>query len=160
MVALATACDEPVDYLAFGPVFGTQSKESEYSPRGMEMLREIVSQVAPRPVVAIGGITSGNLAQVIGAYIEDGEKTVRELELAHGEENAERLYRAAHSLKSQSATVGAVALSELSRELEERGREGRLEGTRERVDRIRAEYDRVLPALRALAEGGRTDRPT
>lgn len=59
------ALTEPIDYLAFGPIFGTQSKESEYAPRGLDRLAEIVSCAAPLPVVAIGGITLRNLDDVI-----------------------------------------------------------------------------------------------
>ncbi len=55
----------PVDYVAFGPVFGTTSKESEYELRGLEALRRVVDTVAPRPLIAIGGIHAGNLAEVI-----------------------------------------------------------------------------------------------
>ncbi len=59
------AIEEGADYIALGPVFGTQSKESEYDQRGLSTLREIVVAVAPRPVVAIGGITRDNLASVL-----------------------------------------------------------------------------------------------
>jgi len=48
--------DEPVDYVAFGPLFGTGSKQSPYSARGLSALREVVDCVRPRPVFAIGGI--------------------------------------------------------------------------------------------------------
>jgi len=47
---------EDVDYVAFGPVFGTTSKESEFDERGLEALRLAVEISAPRPLVAIGGI--------------------------------------------------------------------------------------------------------
>ena len=36
-------CEEPVDYLAFGPVFGTASKASEWSARGTDRLRDIAA---------------------------------------------------------------------------------------------------------------------
>lgn len=52
---------EPVDYVAFGPVFGTTSKESDYDARGLERLRRAVALAAPRPLVAIGGIQAGHL---------------------------------------------------------------------------------------------------
>jgi thiamine-phosphate pyrophosphorylase len=55
--------DRPVDYVAFGPVFGTRSKETGYTARGLEALAEAV-RIAERPVVAIGGITSENVAEV------------------------------------------------------------------------------------------------
>jgi len=60
----AAACEEPVDYIAFGPVFETQTKDAPESPRGVERLAEVVRAVHPRPVVAIGGIDLGNVARV------------------------------------------------------------------------------------------------
>jgi thiamine-phosphate pyrophosphorylase len=58
--------DRPADYIAFGPVFGTTSKESEYSARGVDALAQAV-RMAQRPLVAIGGITEANLSQVRAA---------------------------------------------------------------------------------------------
>ena len=63
----AAALDEPVDYIAFGPVFGTASKESAYGPRGLDELAHVASLVAPRPLVAIGGIDADRCADVIAA---------------------------------------------------------------------------------------------
>ena len=51
------------DYIGFGPMFGTQTKETGYSPRGLPMLEEIHRAVSI-PIVAIGGITEQNVAQV------------------------------------------------------------------------------------------------
>ena len=56
----------PVDYVAFGPVFATGSKTSEYEPRGLAALRAAVAR-AGRPLVAIGGISAANVAEVRGA---------------------------------------------------------------------------------------------
>jgi thiamine-phosphate pyrophosphorylase len=56
----------PIDYVAYGPVFGTASKVSEYEARGLEALREAVS-LAAHPLVAIGGIGAANLAAVRAA---------------------------------------------------------------------------------------------
>jgi thiamine-phosphate pyrophosphorylase len=61
------ACAEPVDYVAFGPVFGTASKRSPHAARGLELLREAALAVAPLPLVAIGGIGVGNAADAIAA---------------------------------------------------------------------------------------------
>jgi len=58
------ACEEPVDYIAFGPIFATQTKESPGDPRGVERLAEVVLAVRPQPVIAIGGIDLGNVARV------------------------------------------------------------------------------------------------
>lgn len=50
------AVRDGVDYVAFGPLFGTSSKRSPHAARGVEALAAIVARVAPLPVVAIGGI--------------------------------------------------------------------------------------------------------
>ncbi|HEY8156568.1 MAG TPA: thiamine phosphate synthase [Myxococcota bacterium] len=60
----AAARREPVDYVAFGPVFGTSSKDSPWGPRGLAQLAEVVRSVRPLPVVAIGGIDASNAASV------------------------------------------------------------------------------------------------
>jgi thiamine-phosphate pyrophosphorylase len=58
---------EALDYVAFGPVFGTDSKPSEYTERGLEMLAEAAQLVAPLPLIAIGGVAADNLEQVMAA---------------------------------------------------------------------------------------------
>ncbi|MEW6296921.1 MAG: thiamine phosphate synthase [Thermodesulfobacteriota bacterium] len=45
------------DYIGFGPVFGTQTKATGYTARGLEQLREI-RRLVRVPIVAIGGITA------------------------------------------------------------------------------------------------------
>lgn len=56
----------PIDYLAFGPVFGTRSKDTGWDARGLELLREARSLVK-RPLVAIGGIDLGTVGEVAKA---------------------------------------------------------------------------------------------
>jgi thiamine-phosphate pyrophosphorylase len=62
---LATAL--PVDYLAFGPVFPTSSKENPDPITGLEALREINSLKGSMPLVAIGGIRFENAAEALKA---------------------------------------------------------------------------------------------
>lgn len=52
---LRAACAEGADRVAFGPVFGTQSKVAAEPTVGLERLAEAV-RVASRPLIAIGGI--------------------------------------------------------------------------------------------------------
>lgn len=59
---LLAARDEDVDYVAFGPVFGTHSKDSPFSARGEAAVAEAVRLAAPRPLIAIGGIAREHLA--------------------------------------------------------------------------------------------------
>jgi thiamine-phosphate pyrophosphorylase len=53
-------------YVAVGPIFSTRTKENSDPVLGLEGLTRIREQVN-KPIVAIGGITLGNAAQVIAA---------------------------------------------------------------------------------------------
>lgn len=62
---LATAM--PVDYLAFGPVFPTSTKQNPDPVAGLLALQEARSLMGSLPLVAIGGITFGNALEVLKA---------------------------------------------------------------------------------------------
>jgi two-component system, sensor histidine kinase and response regulator len=64
--------------------------------------------------------------------------------------NTEELRRAAHSLKSNSATFGARALAGMCQELENQAKEGVLEGAAERLVRVEAAFADAERQLRAL----------
>jgi thiamine-phosphate pyrophosphorylase len=51
------------DYIGFGPIFGTVTKNTGYTARGLEMLARIRAAVT-LPIVAIGGITEANIQDV------------------------------------------------------------------------------------------------
>jgi thiamine-phosphate pyrophosphorylase len=51
------------DYIGFGPMFGTATKNTGYAARGVGMLREIRAGVT-LPIVAIGGIGEQNVRPV------------------------------------------------------------------------------------------------
>jgi thiamine-phosphate pyrophosphorylase len=80
----------PLDYIGFGPVFATRSKETPHAPRSVELLARAVAASA-LPVVAIGGIDAAGLPAVQGAgaaaaavisavhQADDLEKSLREL---------------------------------------------------------------------------------
>ena len=56
------------DYIGVGAIFGTSTKKNARSMT-MERLREIVSSVSI-PVVAIGGISAGNILQLCGSGVD------------------------------------------------------------------------------------------
>ena len=60
----ARAAADTADYIAFGPVFGTHSKPTDHDARGLPALAEVVARIAPRPVVAIGGIDVARAADL------------------------------------------------------------------------------------------------
>lgn len=60
----------PVDYVAFGPIFPTRTKQDPDPVVGLDILPQIRDVVSPLPLVAIGGIDADNVASVIAAGAE------------------------------------------------------------------------------------------
>ena len=66
---LERAIDEPVSYVAIGPIFTTATKATGYDAVGLAMVRAASSIAARRslPLVAIGGITIETATSIIDA---------------------------------------------------------------------------------------------
>ncbi len=63
---LCAAANEPVDYVALGPIFPTASKQNPDPVVGLEQLRHCRA-LTGKPLVAIGGITRENARAVLAA---------------------------------------------------------------------------------------------
>ena len=96
---------------------------------------------------AIDEATFANLLEITGGYMDfvdelvatylaDGEEQLEALREAAARNAVADLVRPAHSLKSSSLNLGALALGELARSLEEAARGGVVEGAADRVDAI------------------------
>jgi HPt (histidine-containing phosphotransfer) domain-containing protein len=70
-----------------------------------------------------------------------------EIEEAATKGDGAALRRAAHTFKSTSALMGALGLSELCKELERLGKEGKLEKMEGLLAEVEKEYRRVTGAL-------------
>jgi thiamine-phosphate pyrophosphorylase len=57
------------DYIGIGPVFSTPTKE-KYSPIGLSIVEEVIRSVKI-PVVAIGGLDLGNIAELTKIGVEN-----------------------------------------------------------------------------------------
>jgi thiamine-phosphate pyrophosphorylase len=64
LAQVRAACEAGADYLGFGPVFATTTKERADPVQGLDALRAAVAEADGRPVVAIGGITAAEAAGV------------------------------------------------------------------------------------------------
>ena len=71
-------------------------------------------------------LNEDKLYALLSRYIMDSASIIQQLEDALGNKNQDEARRLAHSLKSTSANVGAIPLSELAKELEDFAREGQL----------------------------------
>ena len=63
------ALEEPISYVAIGPVFGSATKQTGYDAIGLDTVRQVSREAAACgvPTVAIGGITIANAISVIEA---------------------------------------------------------------------------------------------
>ncbi len=61
------AAKMPVDYIAVGPIFPTQTKSDTEKLIGLDGIREIKKLIGSIPLVAIGGINADSFASVIKA---------------------------------------------------------------------------------------------
>ena len=89
------------------------------------------------------------VAELVGTFLEEAPAMLAELRAAHAVADADRFRRAAHSLKSNSHTFGAMALGALARELELGG----LEADVAQLDALEAEYGRAAAVLESLRHG-------
>ena len=93
------------------------------------------------------------LDEVIDTFLADAPTLIATLGASLAAQDADELRRAAHTLKSNGATLGAAGFSELCRALEQRAKSGRLEDASELVGRIEQEYRALEEALAALRSG-------
>ncbi len=96
--------------------------------------------------------------ELIAAFLADGATQLDEIEAALAAGDAEAVVRPAHTLKSASATLGAMRLAASARTLELAGRSGALDGTdaRAAAEGIRADWETASAALNAW--GAAADR--
>jgi thiamine-phosphate pyrophosphorylase len=89
---------EGADYIGFGPIFATVTKDTGYSPRGLDQLREVRKAVR-LPIVAIGGIGIDNAR----AALEAGADAVAMIsELCLAEDPTSRTREALLALESRA----------------------------------------------------------
>ncbi|MBO0348993.1 PAS domain S-box protein [Phormidium pseudopriestleyi FRX01] len=110
--------------------------------KALQNLREMVGEDEPFAFI-----------EVVESYLSDLPNLLETLEVSVQEQDAATLHRAAHTLKSTSATLGAKPLARLSKQLEKLGRTSTEEGillppeALVLVRSIYLEYERLKPAL-------------
>jgi HPt (histidine-containing phosphotransfer) domain-containing protein len=94
------------------------------------------------------------LERVVAAFSSSLDRLLPDLERARAPENATPdlavIRHVSHTLKSSSASLGALALSARCADIEAMARDGRVEGLPEQLDAMLLDIQQVRAALAAL----------
>jgi CheY-like chemotaxis protein/HPt (histidine-containing phosphotransfer) domain-containing protein len=88
--------------------------------------------------------------ELIELFLKDTPKLLDEIRENVAAHNGERVRRAAHTIRSNSATVGAMAFAGLAKEMEALCKAGELERAYERASQLEADFSHVKRALEAI----------
>ena len=138
-----------------GPV---TAGEAEEFPEWLKNLEEID---VGEGLKNCGGVES--YFSIIKVYYESADMTRSNLENAYSDENWKEYTSYVHSMKSTSRTIGARALSELAKKLEDAGNAGDIDTIREHQDELMNLYAIIVhtlskvPGIEAEEEGSNTE---
>jgi PAS domain S-box-containing protein len=113
---------------------------------------DIIDRAALDKLLEATGGDQATLRELINSYLLDAAALLDAMRKAVCDQNTVELRRAAHTLKSTSASFGARPLIGLCHELEQRARDGILDGAEALVAQIDAVSTDVERGLRALNE--------
>ena len=92
------------------------------------------------------------VGELVETFLEEAPAMIAELRESFAAGNADGFRRAAHSLKSNSLTFGALALGAMARELELGGLDPVRAANAKPLDALAGEYARVAAALTELRD--------
>ncbi|AFZ11729.1 multi-sensor hybrid histidine kinase [Crinalium epipsammum PCC 9333] len=108
------------------------------------------SVIDPKILQSVLNLAAGDTAfmtQVVDTYLDESDKLLSSMSEAIVNQDLETLKAAAHKLKSGSACLGAIALSNLCKQLEIISAERNITQAQEKLPQIQAEYQKVKIAL-------------
>ncbi len=89
------------------------------------------------------------IGELIDTFLSDSPQQIKDMHAALAAGDAESFRRAAHSLKSNAASFGAIQLSSLAKELEDMARADHLD-IGSRLEDLQAAYDQAARELLGL----------
>lgn len=116
---------------------------------------EIIDQTAFAEMLENLGGDVDFLSELLEEFTASSPELIAAMQQAISSGDAPVLQRAAHTLKSGSASFGALDFAALCRELEFIGRSGDLAGAEEKARALEAAYPGVVAALQDLVQGAR-----
>jgi HPt (histidine-containing phosphotransfer) domain-containing protein len=113
----------------------------------------VIDHASLESLVAAAGGDRSFLVELIDAYLEDSPQQFAAMRRALQELATEDLRRAAHSLKSNSASLGAATLAARCKDLEDIGRRGAFPEAAQGLAQAQREYEKVARALQRIRAG-------
>lgn len=90
----------------------------------------------------------GLITNIIELYLQRSPSLIDEIQQSFHAGNAETLFKAAHALKSSSANIGAVRVSEVAHEIEKLGRENKVEHAHSHIEKLMENYEQAQLMLK------------
>src|SRR5512145_3412126 len=100
----------------------------------------VIDRAALDRMLELVGGDADMFAELMNTFFEDAPTFIKELHAALAQGSAERMRITAHSLKSNSASFGALALADQCRALEAQAKMGILQGVADQIAQIEKEY--------------------
>jgi signal transduction histidine kinase/CheY-like chemotaxis protein/HPt (histidine-containing phosphotransfer) domain-containing protein len=122
----------------------------EATPSAEQLSTRAPSVLDLRVLNELREVLGGEVDKIIAVYLEDAPRLIAQMERAAVNIDPIALRVAAHTLKSSSANVGAMTLSNAARDLEHAARDGTMTQPGPAVARIVTEFAQVRVALRAM----------
>lgn len=109
----------------------------------------------------IRDLMEDDFPDLVRRFLADSADLLEQLDHGIARGDADAVHHAAHTLKSSSAALGALALSDLAKHLEALGRSGVLAGAAAEAAAARVQFARVKETLeRRIEEGSAPWMPT
>jgi HPt (histidine-containing phosphotransfer) domain-containing protein len=99
------------------------------------------------------GLEEHEYREMLELFFDSGGADLARLEVAIADGNAEKAHEASHSLKGSAGSLGLNGIFELARAIDDKDRQGILQGLDALVRDLRREYDALVAAFRGSAAG-------
>lgn len=116
-----------------------------------------MSDSLPIDMDRINDATGGDeefLAELVAIFLDDAQLRLEEIKGAVDSGDPSELKKTAHKLKGSSANMGANGLMNISKEMENMGSAGEVDGADTHYEALVVEFARVKDALEKLMAGG------
>ena len=117
--------------------------------RGLRVYQYIDKQVLNELVLMLDG-DADLLIEIIDTFLEVSPSLMRDMKDAIRSDDADKLKKAAHTMKAPAKQIGALKVGQLSEDLETMGRTENLTNAKPTYDSIKVEYEALEEALKAL----------